>query len=75
MSPFAAATGATSELDDKRIKSVRPLIPPQLLIEEYPLNLRAAATVLDGRKGCEEIVQGRDDRLIVVSAAIIRESM
>ncbi|KAK4056020.1 hypothetical protein OIO90_003015 [Microbotryomycetes sp. JL221] len=61
-----AATGATSELDDKRIKSVRPLIPPQLLIEEYPLNLRAAATVLDGRKGCEEIVQGRDDRLIVV---------
>ena len=26
--------------------------------------------MLDGRKGCEEIVQGRDDRLIVVSAAV-----
>ena len=35
-------------------------------MEDYPLTLRAATTVLEGRKGCEEIVSGQDDRLLVV---------
>lgn len=55
-----------NDLDDKRIKSIRPLIPPQILMEDYPLTMKAAATVLEGRKGCEEIVNGQDDRLLVV---------
>ncbi|KAM0748340.1 putative 3-deoxy-D-arabino-heptulosonate-7-phosphate synthase [Meredithblackwellia eburnea MCA 4105] len=55
-----------NDLDDKRIKSIRPLIPPQILMEDYPLTMKAAATVLEGRKGAEEIVQGQDDRLLVV---------
>lgn len=37
---------AVQELDDKRVKTVRPLIPPQILAEELPLDLRGAQTVL-----------------------------
>lgn len=37
---------AIAELDDKRVKAVRPLIPPQILAEELPLDLRGAQTVL-----------------------------
>ncbi|KAL8278952.1 hypothetical protein RQP46_008621 [Phenoliferia psychrophenolica] len=55
-----------NDLDDKRIKSIRPLIPPQILMEDFPLTMKAAATVLEGRKGAEEIVSGEDDRLLVV---------
>jgi 3-deoxy-7-phosphoheptulonate synthase len=35
---------ALNELDDKRIKNIRPLIPPQILMEDYPLSAKAAQT-------------------------------
>ncbi|KAJ1023828.1 hypothetical protein NDA13_004662 [Ustilago tritici] len=57
---------ALNELDDRRIKSIKPLIPPSILIEEYPLSLDAAQTVASGRKSAEEIVKQQDDRLLVV---------
>lgn len=57
---------ALNELDDRRIKSIKPLIPPQILVEEYPLSLAAAQTVASGRKATEEIVKQEDDRLLVV---------
>ncbi|KAL7412960.1 hypothetical protein BDY24DRAFT_391717 [Mrakia frigida] len=57
---------AIHELDDKRVKAVRPLIPPQILAEELPLDLRGAQTVLDGRRGTEDIIRGDDDRLLVI---------
>ncbi len=57
---------ALNELDDRRIKSIKPLLPPQILIEEYPLTLQAAQTVASGRKATEEIVKHEDDRLLVV---------
>lgn len=57
---------ALNELDDRRIKSIKPLIPPQILVEEYPLSLQAAQTVAYGRKATEEIVKQEDDRLLVV---------
>lgn len=53
-------------LDDRRVKSVRPLIPPQILIEELPLSLRGAQTVLEGRQQVENVIRGDDDRLLVV---------
>jgi 3-deoxy-7-phosphoheptulonate synthase len=37
---------AITELDDKRVRTIRPLIPPQILCEELPLDLRGAQTVL-----------------------------
>jgi len=53
-------------LDDRRVKCVRPLIPPQILHEEMPLSLRGAQTVLDGRRQVEAIIKGDDDRLLVI---------
>jgi len=57
---------ATSQTDDVRIKQIRPLIPPALLLEDFPLSGAAQDTVLAGRKGAEAIVRGDDDRLLVV---------
>ncbi|KAI7906798.1 3-deoxy-7-phosphoheptulonate synthase [Cokeromyces recurvatus] len=57
---------ALNELDDKRIVHIRPLIPPQILMEDLPLSLKAAQTILDGRQGSEDIICGKDDRLLVV---------
>ncbi len=44
-------------------------------MEEYPLNLRAANTVLEGRRGVEKILQGEDDRLVVVRLFFILQSL
>jgi 3-deoxy-7-phosphoheptulonate synthase len=61
-----AAVSALNELDDKRITHIKPLIPPQILMEDLPLSLKAVETILDGRQGAEDIIHGRDDRLLVV---------
>ncbi|WOO80998.1 Phospho-2-dehydro-3-deoxyheptonate aldolase, tyrosine-inhibited [Vanrija pseudolonga] len=57
---------AAEILDDRRVKNIRPLIPPQILVEEIPLTLRGAQTVIDGRKQIENIIKGDDDRLLVI---------
>jgi len=57
---------ALSRLENSRVKSTRPLIPPQILQEDLPLTLAAAQTVLEGRRACENILRGDDDRLMVV---------
>ena len=57
---------ALNELDDRRIKDIKPLIPPQILVEEYPLSLTAAQTIAQGRRTTEDIVKQHDDRLLVV---------
>ncbi|RCI04858.1 hypothetical protein CU098_012957 [Rhizopus stolonifer] len=61
-----SAFSALNELDDKRITNIKPLIPPQILMEDLPLNLKAAETILEGRQGAEDIIHGKDDRLLVV---------
>ncbi|CAO1629319.1 unnamed protein product [Parajaminaea phylloscopi] len=60
------ASSPLSALDDTRIKRIRPLIPPQILIEDYPLTVEAAATIAKGRQDAEAIVKQQDDRLVVV---------
>ncbi|KAJ7095900.1 hypothetical protein B0H15DRAFT_827534 [Mycena belliarum] len=57
---------ALSRLENSRVKSTRPLIPPQILQEDLPLTLLAAHTVLHGRLEVESILKGDDDRLLVV---------
>ncbi|KAJ2231411.1 hypothetical protein IWW45_005490 [Coemansia sp. RSA 485] len=57
---------ALNELDDVNIKRIRPLIPPQILMEDLPLTESAAATIVKGRQAAEAIVQGKDDRLLVI---------
>ncbi|KAL0961020.1 hypothetical protein HGRIS_006012 [Hohenbuehelia grisea] len=57
---------ALARLENRRVKSTRPLVPPQILQEDLPLTLSAAQTVLHGRLATENILRGDDDRLVVV---------
>jgi 3-deoxy-7-phosphoheptulonate synthase len=52
--------------DDLRIKDVRPLVPPAILLEEIPISERASNVVADARSAITDIVQRRDSRLVVV---------
>src|SRR6187401_3599166 len=52
--------------DDVRIKRLRPLIPPAILLEEVPLGPAEAGFVREQRRAIGEVVSGRDARLLVV---------
>ena len=52
--------------DDARIGGYRPLLPPAILMEELPLTEHASNTVSRARANAEKIIQGLDDRLLVV---------
>jgi 3-deoxy-7-phosphoheptulonate synthase len=51
---------------DLRVESIRPLLPPAILLEELPLCESAAVTVSRGRDEVARILRGEDDRLIVI---------
>ncbi len=53
--------------DDLRIQSIRPLLPPAILMEELPLGDRGTEVVAHGRETVARILRGEDDRLIVVA--------
>jgi 3-deoxy-7-phosphoheptulonate synthase len=53
--------------DDLRIHDVRPLIPPAILHEEIPLSDGASNVVADARAAIATILEGGDDRLVVVA--------
>jgi 3-deoxy-7-phosphoheptulonate synthase len=52
--------------DDLRIRDVRPLISPAILLEEVPISERASNTVADARAAATDAILGRDSRLVVV---------
>jgi 3-deoxy-7-phosphoheptulonate synthase len=52
--------------DDVRIESLRPLLPPAILMEELPLDERQSEAVANGRQEIAGVVTGDDDRLLVV---------
>lgn len=65
----AARSGGPTLLrpaQDARIREVRPLIPPAILLEEMPLGPAAAALVAGTRAAVADIVQGLNPRLLVV---------
>jgi 3-deoxy-7-phosphoheptulonate synthase len=51
---------------DLRVESIRPLLPPGVLIEELPLGERAAHTVSRAREAIGRILNREDDRILVV---------
>ena len=51
---------------DLRIESIQALLPPATLLEEMPLSETGSLTVTRAREEISRILQGRDDRLIVV---------
>ena len=52
--------------DDARIGGYRPLLPPAILMEELPLSEHASNVVAQSRLATERIIQGEDDRLLVI---------
>jgi 3-deoxy-7-phosphoheptulonate synthase len=52
--------------DDLRIDRLRPLIPPAILMEQYPVTEAASTTVAETREAASRILRGADDRLLVV---------
>ncbi len=53
-------------LDDLRIKAIRPLIPPAILMEELPPSEDIADLVSKTRHAATKIIQGHDNRLLVI---------
>ena len=52
--------------DDVRIKHLRPLLSPAIVMEEIFPDAEACRVVADGRRDVAEILRGHDDRLVVV---------
>jgi 3-deoxy-7-phosphoheptulonate synthase len=62
-----AHTERTSQTDDQRIKDVTPLPPPEHLIRFFPIAGTATEKLIGNtRSAIRQIMQGKDDRLLVV---------
>jgi 3-deoxy-7-phosphoheptulonate synthase len=51
---------------DRRISDVVPLLAPDALLEELPLGSEQAEVVIRGRRDVHAVLEGMDDRLLVV---------
>jgi len=51
---------------DLRVETIKPLVPPGILLEELPLPERGAQAISDWRAEVTRLLDGRDDRLLVV---------
>ena len=54
------------QTDDVRIKEIKELLPPVAVLEKYPATEVATSTVVEAREAIHHILQGEDDRLLVV---------
>ncbi|MEU3270722.1 3-deoxy-7-phosphoheptulonate synthase [Saccharomonospora sp. NPDC006951] len=63
---IADVSDPVRELDNQRTVDISPLLSPALLREEHPMTTAVAKTVAAGRTSTADILDGRDDRLLVV---------
>lgn len=54
------------QTDDVRINNIKDLLPPIALLERFPASEQATKSVLAGRKAIHDILNAKDDRLLVV---------
>lgn len=52
--------------EDIRIAATKELVSPAQIHEQFPISEAAAKTTLNGRSEIQEIMAGRDDRLVVI---------
>ena len=65
--PYASCNTPTGPTDDERIESLTMLPPPEHLIRFFPIRGTAAEKLVDDtRQRIRRIMQGADDRLLVV---------
>src|SRR5438270_10591016 len=57
---------AADSVRDQRIERIEPLLAPNRLLEELPLSDAQAEVVLGGRTQVHRVLDGEDDRLLVV---------
>jgi 3-deoxy-7-phosphoheptulonate synthase len=58
--------GLPPDTSDLRVESIRPLLPPAVLLEDLPLTRAGAISVSRSREDVVRILNGDDDRLLVV---------
>lgn len=58
--------GAPDRTGNLRVESIRPLIPPAILLEQLPLTREHARLVSRARDEVAAVLHGADDRLLVV---------
>lgn len=64
---WTASAERTSQTDDQRIVDVMPLPPPEHLIRFFPIAGTPVEALVDGtRQAIRDIMQRRDDRLLVI---------
>jgi len=56
----------TEKIFDTRISEITDLLPPVALIEKYPVTEKMANTVIKARDAIHNIMNGTDDRLLVI---------
>ena len=56
----------TYQTDNLRISEIRELSTPREIHDEYPISEQAAKTVYDARQEIHAMLQGSDDRLLVI---------
>jgi len=61
-----ARSNLSESVRDQRIESVVPLLAPRALLDELPLTDEHAEVLLAGRRAVQAILDGQDDRLLVV---------
>ena len=60
------STHDTTRIDDTRIKAVRALVSPAVLLEELPVTPQTEQLVEHTRQAISAVLHGRDDRLVAV---------
>ncbi len=63
---MSASSHTPHPTDDLRIEGIRPLLSPEILMEELPASSEVQATVEQARKTAVAIMRGQDPRLLVV---------
>jgi 3-deoxy-7-phosphoheptulonate synthase len=56
----------TTRIDDTRIRAVRPLVSPAIVLDEAPVTAAVEALVEATRERIADVLHGRDDRMVVV---------
>jgi 3-deoxy-7-phosphoheptulonate synthase len=54
------------QTDDVKIKRVKELLPPVAILEKYPATELASSTTFNAREAIHNILQDKDDRLLVI---------
>ncbi len=54
------------QTDDLRIREIKELLPPIALLEKFPISDSASNTVFEARQAIHKMLDGEDDRLLVI---------